>query len=137
MIGDLLRGLQRAVVLEVRGDAGRAEGVIRCGSRCRRPRRGAESSGRRPAATWGCGSARRSCSLEINVLPGDGGDLFGALRTLGISGRFLVLQEPREDRGVVKDDTVGDQAAAFRPEFLFILGFETELAEAGMGDGAA
>jgi hypothetical protein len=39
--------------------------------------------------------------------------------------------------GIVKDDAAGDQTAAFRPEILFILCFETELAEAGKGDGSS
>jgi len=56
---------------------------------------------------------------------------------LCIPGLFLVLQERREDRGVVKDDAVGDQAAAFRPKLLVKLGFEAELAETNVGDRAA
>jgi hypothetical protein len=46
--------------------------------------------------------------LEINVLPGDWADLFGGLRAWRIRGAFLLLEEPREDRGVVKDDAIGD-----------------------------
>jgi hypothetical protein len=69
-------------------------------------------------------------SLKIDVLPGDRANFFGSLRTLCIPGSVLVLQEPREDRGVAKDDAVGDQPAAFRPKLLLILGFEAELAEA-------
>jgi hypothetical protein len=41
-------------------------------------------------------------SLEIDVLPGNRANFFGCLRILCIPGPFLVLQESREDRGVVK-----------------------------------
>ena len=44
-----------------------------------------------------------------------------------------MFQETGQDGGVVKDDAVGDQAAAFRPQVLFIFGLEAELAEAGEG----
>jgi hypothetical protein len=56
--------------------------------------------------------------LKVNVLPGDGGELFGCLGALRIPGVFLVLQEPGEDRGIVKDDAIGDQgpAGAFKQE---------------------
>src|ERR1035438_3036786 len=74
--------------------------------------------------------------LEIEMLPRDRGDLLGCLRTLRIPASFLVLQEPGKDRGVVKDGAVGDQAAAFRPEFLLVLGLEAKLAEPGVRDGA-
>ena len=70
------------------------------------------------------------------MLPGDGGDLFGYSRALHIPGSLLVLQELGKDRGVVEDDAIGDQAAAFRPEFWLVLGLETEFAAAGVGDGA-
>jgi hypothetical protein len=39
----------------------------------------------------------RCINLKIDVLPGDGRDLFGGFRALRIPGPFLVLQEPRED----------------------------------------
>jgi hypothetical protein len=48
-------------------------------------------------------------------------------------GFSFAFQETGQDGGVVKDDAVGDQAAAFRPQVLFILGLETELTEAGEG----
>src|SRR5260370_41247773 len=44
-----------------------------------------------------------------------------------------MFQETGQDGGVVKDDAVGDQAAAFRPQVLFIFGLEAELAGAGEG----
>ena len=64
-------------------------------------------------------------SLKIDVLPGNRGNFFGCRRTLCIPGSFLVFQEPREDRGVVKDDAVGDQAAAFRSSAEKLSGRET------------
>ena len=54
-------------------------------------------------------------TLKIDVLPGDGRDLFGCVRTLRIPGSLLVLQEPGKDGSVVKDDAISHQAAAFRP----------------------
>jgi hypothetical protein len=53
--------------------------------------------------------------MKIGTLPSDGRYLFGGVRALRITVPFLVLQEQRKDRGVVKDDTVGYQTAAFRP----------------------
>ena len=76
-------------------------------------------------------------TVKINVLPGDGGNPFRGLGASGVAGSFLVLQEPRQDGGVVKDDAVGDQAAAFRPQLLLILQLEAELAETGVGDRSA
>ena len=45
-----------------------------------------------------------------------------------------MFQETRQDGGVVKDDAVGDQAASPRPQIVFIVGLEAELAKAGEGD---
>jgi hypothetical protein len=67
-------------------------------------------------------------TLEIDVLPGDGGDLYRCFRAMRITGPFLMLQEGGKDRGVEKGDAAGDQAAAFRPDLLLVLG----LAEAGV-----
>ena len=45
-----------------------------------------------------------------------------------------MFQETRQDGGDVKDDAVGDQAAALRPQIVFIVGLDAELAKAGEGD---
>ena len=42
---------------------------------------------------------------------------------------LLKRQKVRQDRGIVVDDTVGNEAAAFIPNLLIILGFKTERAE--------
>ena len=60
--------------------------------------------------------------VKIGVLPGDGRYLFGCVCALHIAVPLLVLQKTREDRGVVKNDAVGNQAAAFGPEILLVLG---------------
>ena len=72
--------------------------------------------------------------VKIGVLPGDRRYLFGGVRALRIADPFLVLQEPREDRGIVKNDTVSCQAATFRPKVLLILSLEAQFAEAGEGN---
>ena len=48
-----------------------------------------------------------------------------------------MFEQSGEDGGVVKDDAIGDQAAAFGPDILFIRCFEAKLAEAGKGDGSS
>jgi hypothetical protein len=74
---------------------------------------------------------------EIDELQGGVASLLSRLSSQRISGTFLVLQGTGEDRGVVEDDSVGDEAAAFRPEFPLALELETHLAEAGVGEGPA
>src|ERR1035437_6906516 len=54
--------------------------------------------------------------VEVDVLPGDRGDLLDFVGTLRLPGSFLVLQEMGKNGSIVKDDAVGDQAAALRPE---------------------
>ena len=63
--------------------------------------------------------------------------VFGRLCTPCIAGLFLVLQKVGKERGVVKNDAIGNQPTAFRPEILLVLGLETEFAEAGERDGTA
>ena len=41
-----------------------------------------------------------------------------------------------EERGVVKDDAVGDQSAALRPEVLLVFGPKAQLSIVGIGDRA-
>ena len=74
-------------------------------------------------------------TVEIDVPPGDGRYVFDCVSASHIAGSLLMFQEPGKNGGVVKNDAVGNQAAAFRPEILLILGFEAKLAEAGEGDG--
>jgi hypothetical protein len=72
--------------------------------------------------------------MEIDVLPGDGGDFLDRLRALCIAALFFVLQKVGKERSVVKNDAIGNQAAAFRPEILLLLGLKTEFTEAGERD---
>lgn len=48
-----------------------------------------------------------------------------------------MVEQVREDRSVVANNAVGDQAAAFAPDLLIIFGLEAQLAEIGIGDGSA
>lgn len=41
-------------------------------------------------------------SMKIDVLPGDGRNLFGGVCAFRIAVPFLVLQKPQEDRSIVK-----------------------------------
>jgi len=46
----------------------------------------------------------------------------------------FVREQLGEERGVVKDDAVGDQSAALRPEVLFVFGPMAQLSIVGIGD---
>jgi hypothetical protein len=75
--------------------------------------------------------------MQIDVLPGDGRYFLGCFRASCVPGFFLVLKEPRQERGIVENDAVGNQPTAFRPEILLVLGLEAEFAEAGERDCTA
>ena len=49
---------------------------------------------------------------------------------------LLVREELGEERGVVKDDAVGDQSAALRPEVLLVFGPKAQLSIVGIRDRA-
>jgi len=48
----------------------------------------------------------------------------------------FVREQLGEERGVVKDDAVGDQSPALRPEVLFVFGPKAQLSIVGIGDRA-
>ena len=48
-----------------------------------------------------------------------------------VASAFLVRQQLGEQRGVVKDDAVGDQPTALRPEVLLVFGPESQLSIIG------
>jgi hypothetical protein len=64
------------------------------------------------------------------VLPGDRGNLFHLGRPLHVAPALLVREQLGEERGVVKDDAVGDQSAALRPEVLLVFGPKAQLSRA-------
>jgi hypothetical protein len=48
-----------------------------------------------------------------------------------------VGEEVGQDRGIIINDAVRDEPAAFLPQLLFIFGLETELPEVRIGDSTA
>ena len=53
-----------------------------------------------------------------------------------VAPALLVREQLGEERGVVKDDAVGDQSAALRPEVLLVFGPKAQLSIVGIGDRA-
>lgn len=71
------------------------------------------------------------------MLPGDGRDVPADLERLQVAGGLLLRVDPRQQRGVVVDDRVGDQPRARVPDLLFGFRLHPELAGIDVGDSAA
>jgi hypothetical protein len=70
------------------------------------------------------------------VLPGDGRDMSEDLERLHVAGGLFLSVDPRQQRGVVVDDRVGDQPRALVLDLLFGFGLHPEFAGVDVGDGA-
>jgi hypothetical protein len=76
-------------------------------------------------------------AVEIDMLPRNRRDLLEEVSALHVAGLFFISEQIGQDRGVVVDDTVGNEATTLPPELLLVFGGEAQLAEVGIGDSAA
>ena len=76
-------------------------------------------------------------AVPIDVLPGHRRHSRQQRHAFHIPPRFFEGQQTGEETGIIIDDAVGEEATAFPPELLVVFGAEAQLAEIGIGDGAA
>lgn len=68
---------------------------------------------------------------EVDVLPGHGRYLLEAGDGQAVALLFAALDQLRDEAGVVVDDAVGDESAAFAPKFLLDFAPKAQPAEVG------